>query len=676
MAVMQTRTEFPFTIREIENTWITLRDGCRLATRIWLPANAEDHPVPAILEYIPYRKNDWMALSDSERHPYFAGHGYATFRVDMRGSGDSDGILCDEYLPQEQHDALDVLHWIAEQPWCTGKVGMMGISWGGFNSLQVAACRPPELRAIITVCSTGDRYRDDIYYSGGCQLAAGMLSWASTMLAYNARPPDPAVVGDRWREMWFNRLEHTPPFIETWLSHQSRDAYWQHGSVCEDYAAIACPVYAVGGWADPYVGAVLSLLEGLKVPRKGLIGPWSHVYPFKGVPGPTIGFLQECLRWWDYWLKGIETGIMKEPQLRVWMQQSVEPRTYYSVRPGRWVAEPYWPSPNVSARSYVLNAGTIDDSPQGETQLDHRGLQTVGVDAGAVWGYASAGDLPPDQRSEDGRSLIFTSEPFPATLEMLGFPEVTLTIASDKRNALIAVRLCDVAPTGSSMLITRGLLNLSHRDSDQYPTPLNPGHRYRVTLRLRSCAYAVPAGHRLRLAISLTYWPWAWPSPEPVTLSVFAGAGCGFSLPVRASTADAELPLFGPPEAAVPLAVEKLPRSPEQHRIQQDRKTGRVDVVDERDFGRSYRILRSGIENQEWSRDTYQIVEGDPLSASARCEWTISMGRKDWRTRVETTSAMSADLEAFHVMNVLQAYERNTRVFTKTWVLKVPRLLV
>ena len=302
------KTRFPRPVRVIENEWIPLSDGCRLAARIWLPEDVEADPVPALLEYIPYRKGDNTAGPDATRHSYFAGHGYACVRVDMRGSGESDGVLLDEYSPLEQADAVEVIAWLAAQPWCTGAVGMFGISWGGFNALQVAAHRPPALKAIVTVCSTDDRYADDIHYVGGCVLGAYMLSWGSTMLALNARPPDPAVVGERWRDMWLERLEGSPPFVDTWLSHQRRDAYWKQGSVCEDYSAIECAVYAVGGWADTYTNAVLRLLAGLPGPKKGLIGPWAHQYPHDGVPGPAIGFLQECLRWWDHWLKGRGLG--------------------------------------------------------------------------------------------------------------------------------------------------------------------------------------------------------------------------------------------------------------------------------------------------------------------------------------------------------------------------------
>ena len=337
---MGVRTDFPRAVRRIDHTWIPLADGTRLAARIWLPEDAEQDPVPAILEYLPYRKGDAFARRDSYHHPYFAGYGYAGVRVDLRGTGDSDGIIEDEYLPQEQEDAIDVIAWLAEQPWCSGAVGMLGISWGGFNGLQVAARRPPALKAVISMCASDDRYADDVHYVGGCVLAVDMLPWAATMLTGNALPPDQAVVGDGWRDTWLQRIERTPPFVEAWLAHQRRDAYWRQGSVCEHYEAIDVPVYAVGGWADGYSNAIPRLIEGLPGPRKGLIGPWSHAFPQDGEPGPAIGFLQECLRWFDQHLKGIETGIMDEPRLRVWMQDHVAPATHHAQRPGRWVSEP------------------------------------------------------------------------------------------------------------------------------------------------------------------------------------------------------------------------------------------------------------------------------------------------------------------------------------------------
>ncbi|MYH59349.1 MAG: CocE/NonD family hydrolase [Boseongicola sp. SB0675_bin_26] len=288
----EVRTEFPREIREIENAWIPMPDGTRLAARIWLPVDADSDPVPAILEYLPYRKRDGTVERDHLTHPYFAGHGYAGVRVDMRGTGDSEGVCLGEYLKQEQDDCLAVIEWLAAQPWCSGKVGMIGISWGGFNGLQVAARRPEALGAVISLCSTDDRYADDIHFMGGCMLT-DKLSWGATAFSICNTPPDPAIVGDRWREMWVERLDGNGLWMLDWFRHQRRDEFYAHGSVCENYADIEVPVYAVGGWADGYTNAIFRLLEHLPGPKKGLIGPWAHKYPHFAKPGPRIGFLQD-----------------------------------------------------------------------------------------------------------------------------------------------------------------------------------------------------------------------------------------------------------------------------------------------------------------------------------------------------------------------------------------------
>ncbi|MDZ7777285.1 MAG: CocE/NonD family hydrolase [Bacteroidales bacterium] len=278
-------------IKIIENIWIPMFDGTKLAAKIWMPADAANNPVPAVFEYIPYRKRDFKAIRDHEIHGYFAQNRYAGIRVDLRGSGDSEGILRDEYLQQELDDGLEVLKWIASQPWCDGNIGMIGISWGGFNGLQLAELQPPELKAIISVASSDDRYADDVHYMGGTLLTDN-LSWASTMFAFNSCPPDPAVVGEKWKEMWLERLEGSGLWLKKWLDHQRRDDYWKHASVCENYAAIKCPVFAVSGWADGYSNTVFRLMENLKGPRKGLIGAWGHKYPHMGGPGPENQFPQ------------------------------------------------------------------------------------------------------------------------------------------------------------------------------------------------------------------------------------------------------------------------------------------------------------------------------------------------------------------------------------------------
>ncbi len=676
---MKIINRFPHAVRVIENCWIPMSDGCRLAARIWLPADAETTPVPAILEYIPYRKRDFTRARDEPMHHYFAGHGYAAVRVDLRGSGDSDGLLLDEYLKQEHDDALKVIRWIARQPWCSGAVGMMGKSWGGFNSLQVAARRPPELKAIITVCSTDDRYPDDVHYMGGCLLNEN-LTWGSVLMSYNAYPPDPELVGERWRGMWRDRLEHVVFFPDVWLEHPQRDDYWKHGSVCEDYGAITCPVYAIGGWADAYSNAVPRLLAGLKSPRKGLIGPWAHLYPHDGVPGPAIGFLQEALRWWDHWLKGADTGIMAEPMLRVWMQESVPPRPFHKQRPGRWVAETEWPSPRIAFKRYWINQGLLASAATIKTQLDFRSPQTTGLCAGEWCGFGAPGEAPPDQRGDDGCSLTFDSEPFQERMEILGAPVATLELAADRPVAFIAVRMNDVAPDGASARVTYGLLNLTHRDSHEYPEPLEPVKRYLVRAKMNDVAHAFPAGHKARLAISTSYWPIAWPAPEPVMVSLFTGESF-LDLPVRPpDPRDAALRPFESPECAAtettglrPAALKRI--------IERDRATNETVYTVSNGPGdlngaKLTRLKAIDLEVGHATLKRFRIGEEDPGNAQAEVIQKTWFRRGMWKARVETRSRFSSSAEDFVLEAELTAYEDDEQFFTRTWARRLKRELL
>jgi uncharacterized protein len=635
-------TSFPKTVRIIEHTLIPLKDGTKLAARIWLPDDAERNPVPAILEYLPYRKRDGTYERDALTHPYLAGHGYAGVRVDIRGSGESDGLLFDEYAKQEQDDGLEVIEWLAAQPWCSGAVGMMGISWGGFNALQIAARRPPALKAIVSLCSTDDRYADDAHYMGGTLLTAG-IDWASFFFGSMCLPPDPILVGESWRAMWLQRLENVPLFFERWLQHQRRDAYWKHASVCEDYRAIQCPVYAVGGWTDAYKNAIPRLLERLQVPRKGLIGPWAHAYPHFALPGPQVGFLQEMLRWWDHWLKGIDTGVMNAPMLRAWMTDSVKPASFHEVLPGRWVAEPSWPAPAiVFRRLFFSDAGLRSDA----APLTVRALcspQTVGRCSGDWVPFGRAHDQAGDQQEDDSRSLVFETQALEAPIETLGAAVVTLEVASDRPIANLAVRLCDVHPTGESLRISYGVLNLTHRDGHEMPAALTIGQRYRVRIQLNDAGSSIPAGHRIRLALSTAYWPMIWPSPEKATLSIFAGT---LDLPVRqAQATDALL-------ASLPGAESAPPERPTRCR----RGEMRIERID-----------RIGLELGTESKSHYHIEADDPLSAVAELQRTQTMARHSWQIRIDTRMRLACATDAFLLQATLRAFEGTKEVCHRQW---------
>jgi uncharacterized protein len=655
------RTEFPHKILELENIFIPLPNGIRLTARIWLPEDAEQNPVPAVLEYLPYRKNDDMAVRDSLNHRYIAGHGYAAVRVDMRGSGDSDGILQDEYTEEEITDGLGLLEWLEQQPWCTGKVGMMGISWGGFNSLQIAARRPKQLKAIMPIGFADDRYANDVHYQAGSVLASDMLPWSSIMFAFQALPPDPTNRED-WREEWLKRLEQTPPYVEAWLSHQRRDAYWKHGSVCENYSDIEIPVYAVSGWGDAYKDSVLRLLENLTSPKKALIGPWSHGFPQRSQPGPQIGFLQEMLRWWDYWLKGIDNGIMAEPMLRVWMQESVKPQTYYKEQAGRWVGELRYPTSSIEIQTLFLGETTLQNSKvTQESSRSILGAQHHGLEAGVWCAYGSPGDYPPDQRREDGLCLCFESDVINESVEILGYPEVSLELASSQPIAQVVARLCDVSPTGESLLVSRGNLNLTHRNSHEFPESLEPHKRYKINFQLGAIAHKLKAGHRWRLALSPTYWPHLWPSPKSVTLTIYSNEHSFLSLPVRGATSEVALPEFAEPEIAKPLETTELREGGRELTLINNPVTGQHTLTDSQDAGRT-KLHYNNLE-QEALMINRHIIGPDPLSAKVECEHNLLYQREAWEIRIHAFSTMTCDEENFYVTNKLEAFESDKKVF-------------
>ena len=671
---MKTITELPNEIIEEENVRIPVTDGLELAARIWRPKNSGSAPVPAILEYIPYYKRFGTAVRDERTHKYLAGHGYACVRLDIRGSGESDGVLTDEYLQSELDDGVKAIEWIAKQDWCDGNLGMMGKSWGGFNALQIAALRPEPLKAIVTVSSTDDRYADDVHHMGGTLLGDN-LSWASVMFSYNTMPPDPALVGDRWRDMWIERLEGSGLWLHTWLKHQRRDAYWRHGSVCEDYDAIRIPVFAVSGWADGYSNSVFRLMKNLKGPRKGLVGPWGHVYPHFGRPGPAIDFLGEILRWWDRWLKGRASAVEKDPMICVWLQDSVPPRPIAERQTGRWIGVSNWPDAGTDNRSFVLGTACslVDEgTPVDELPLEVQSPVTLGLFSGKWCSYATGPDLASDQRHDDGGALVFQTAPLKEDVVLLGAPAVELTLASDQPVALVAVRLSDMRPDHQVTRVTYGLLNLTHRDSRRNPEPLERGKRYRVQVPLNDVAQRFPAGHRIRLSISTVYWPLAWSPPESVQLTVWTGAS-RLILPCRTDTGNPVPEItFGEPVSSPGPRVTQIETPDHRWIVRYDlsSKLSELEVIDNRGI---FRLDDIDLTVGAHSVERYTGYLGDFTSMQGRTEWIRSLSRGDWSIRTRTRTQLSADKENFYLLAELDAYEGDARVRCLSWRETIPR---
>ena len=637
-------------MRVIDDIPIPMADGCRLAARLWLPEGAERDPLPAIVEYLPYRKGDATAIRDSVNHGYLAAHGYACLRVDMRGSGDSEGVMAGLATHGETDDGVAVIVWIAAQPWCDGAVGMLGLSWGARAALAIAARRPRALKAVVAVCAPDARFRGADDYPVGAMLAQS-LGRAAWMLAYAARPPDPAAVGVAWRAMWHRRLDAArPPLARRMVDRRPG----------ETDGEIACPVYAVGGWADPWRGVVLDLLERGHAPVMGLIGPWGHGFPHATPPGPAIDFLGESLRWWDHWLKGVATGVMDEPRLRVFIEDARPPTPHPAPRAGRWIGLARWPAPEVATRTLYLTGDGLANRPGAETTRVLRSPQTTGLDGGEQMPWFACGPAPElagDQRDDDARSALFDTAPLDRAVTILGAPAVALTLARPRGPALIAARLCDLAPDGASTLITRRLAPLPPGDAGRECAP---------TLALAPAGYRVPAGHRLRLALSNAYWPLAWPPPEATALALGLGTA-RLDLPVLAADA-ATLPPFDPPRGAAPRPARLL-REPRARRVR-DGATG-ARLVEE-DHG-LLRLDDTGLAFGSKAMQRFRIKDDDPLSAEAAYGFEHTFARANWRVRVDSRMRVTATREHFLVRSTLEAWEGERRVFRRRWRRKLAR---
>jgi putative CocE/NonD family hydrolase len=664
----------PVEIVERDPVWIPMADGMQLAATIRLPKDAERNPVPVILEYLPYRRRDGTVARDAITHNWFAAQGYAAVRLDIRGTGDSDGLMADEYMPQEQSDAVEAIAWLARQPWCNGNIGMMGISWGGFNGLQVAAHRPPALKAIITLCSTDDRFADDAHWMGGA-LVTNTMGWGATFFQYLAQPPDPAIVGDKWREMWLARLENLRLPIADWLAHQHYDEYWRQGSVREDYAAIEAAVYAIGGWADGYSNAVPRLIENLKCPKKGLIGPWGHAYPHIATPEPAIDFLNEALRWWDHWLKGRDTGIMQEPVMQVWMQDSIRPSAVLPERPGRWVPFSSWPHAAVEPDSWNLgDEGLTQGAATAARRIIDSPLET-GLNFGEWCPYSGIGELPDDQRSDDGRSVIFETAPLERPLAIIGAPRIDLDITIDDQTALLAARLQDVHPDGASLNVTYGLLNLAQRNGADAPRAFPTGRRERVRLQLNDVAHVFPVGHRIRIALSTAFWPLAWPSPRHAAVTLLT-EGSRLTLPVlRDDVALPEPQTFGPAIAEESGALTVRASGGRTRQTIEDPATGAV-VVNVHRAKSDYRVNATGTEVTHQSGESFSIIRGKPNSARIESWGDWSLSRSGWSVRTKSRLVLASTENTFELSASMDAYDGEALVISRSFNFSIPRRLV
>ena len=660
----------PETHTVVENTWIPMPDGRRLAARIWLPKGAGSYP--AILEYLPYRKRDGTAPRDETTHPVFAANGYACIRVDIAGTGDSDGLFDDEYSEQEQCDGDAVIAWVAEQHWCDGNVGMIGISWGGFNGLQLAYRQSEALKAVVSVASTVDRYADDIHYMGGCLLSDN-ANWASQMFAYQTRPLDPELRPD-WREEWIKRIENLPFMAADWLRHQTRDEFWKFGSVCEDWSAIQIPVLAITGWADSYVNAPPALAANLSTPSKALIGPWEHRYAHISKLDSS-DFHGEVLTWFDRWLKAEENGAEDLPDYRTYMQEHFNPTKENSPRQGRWIAEAEWPSPNVSERVMYLGQTGLQDAVGTGTAVVANPAHV-----GQAGGYFCPGmrfenELAGDQATDDDLSRCFDTEPLASPMEIMGRPRVKIAFTVDRPVAQIVARLCDVSPQGVSQRISYRPLNLTHYASHEAPEELVPGQRYEAEIELNECAHHLRVGHVLRLALSTSYWPIVWPTAKATCITLDL-ADCQLVLPERRVSKEIDPQNPGAAQDYPNLQVEQLRKlsGTSEHKWLED---GTLVLNTFDDYGQAKDPYHGLIVGSHVAMH-YSIHPDDPASARFESTWNFTFERDGWQVEINTTNSMSCDANNFFLHRTISASEgsEKSEAVVKEWSDAIPRGLL
>lgn len=672
------------------NVRIPMRDGLTLSANLFMPVPREpDEKFPAVLEMIPYRKGDWRYQTDHQFMTYLAQRGYVGCRLDIRGTGSSPGIAYDEYTLAETQDGYDAVEWLAAQAWCNGRVGMWGISYGGFTSIQVAMLQPPSLKAIVPMYATDDRYTDDVHYIGGCMTASELAQYAVSQIGMNAMPPKPTYTEGNWAEQWKTRLEQTPPWLIEWIRQQTDGPYWRTGSLSPHYEQITCAIFHIGGWADGYTNAVLRMQEKcINAPRKALIGPWIHSTPDWAYPGPNINWLHEMIRFFDYWLKGIDNGVMDEPGFTIFRQEYTPPEAFPAKANGVWYSEPTYPIEGARFETLFLGAGVLIAEPQQveaqrqekdgkETGIDsypHR--PTLGTRASLCWGGgAEPNGLARDLRPDEALSLTYTSEPLAGPLDVIGFPQAMLYLSSNAPVAHVVVRLTDVAPDGTSALVSTGILNLTHREGHTTPKPLQPGQVYEICVPLKATGYRFLPGHRLRLSVASAYWPVIWPSPYPAENKLYRGTAYPSRLILPIVPAKPKVPSPPPFKTSLPNLIQIGGK-------QDDQPVWEIveDVIRQSVTVRVFSGETSILPHDSWLYISEKLemtaYHHDPAHARLYNEVIYQLQEYGYDIYIRSTGTVRSIGNNFHVDIQLVVTLNGNPFFQKSWLESIPRQLV
>ena len=663
-------------VRFIRNIRIPMSDGISLSMDIHVPDSGDwqTAPRPLAFNYVPYRKDDQAPYTGTQH--VLAKNGYIGARIDCRGSGSSEGVTTDEYSEREQQDGFEAIEWIASQPWSTGRVAMFGTSYGGFTSVQVAARQPPHLSAIIPTYFTDDRYTDDCHYRGGamrCYYDIG--SYGASMIGMNAMPPYPQHVGEDWARIWEEHLENNEPYILTWLANQTDSDYWRPGSIRGRYDQIICPVFMIGGWRDGYPNPPLRTFRNLKAPKKLLIGPWNHSSPDSAIPGPRIDIHHEMIRWLDRWLKDEENGVENDPPVCVYMQRHDRPDPRRLDTSGYWRTERRFPVSRTNRTElYLSDEGALASrKPRYKSRIDTYDYDpTVGLQGG-LWSGGVPFGLPADQRPDEIHARTYTSLPLDEPLEIVGWPKATLYASSSAPVMVFVVRLCDVAPDGSSALICSGVLNGTRRKSLTDPEPMEPGRVYRLDIDLDGTAWRFDKGHRIRLAVSSADFPNLWPTPTPGTNSIHRGVRLlsRLTLPVVPTKEPEDETTFGSGSEGS-LYGSASPDKPAWEIVNDvlGERVGMRMSLKGKGSPEEGRVIENEADLELW------VSQNDPAHVSAVGRHHRAITTTDGPVTVTSTYGIRSTADAFHATIDLNVTVNGLLHHQRRWVRSFPRQLL
>ena len=648
---------------------ITVRDGIGLAADIYMPTNGVGK-FPALLEALPYRKDDLTASSHSEEYLRLASEGnFVVCRLDLRGTGSSQGVATDEYPLSELDDLADVINWLATQPWSNGRVGMFGYSYSGFNSLQAACTRPKALKAICAIYATDDRYTDDGHYMGGSLRAIDLVDYCHYMTACNLLPPVPAVFGDDWLEEWKMRFEKNQPWLLNWLEQQHDGPYWRHGSLRPDYERIECPTMIVAGWADGYRNNTFRTFEALKCEKSLLLGPWSHSSPSTSRPGPHIDLVAEMIVWFNRWLRNSDEANKKtvpsEPPIRIFIRHSTRPNPDLAMFNGEWRYEDTWPPKRLQTKVLTITGPGVD-------------VIATKSDVGAAAWNSCAGGLPwgqpDDQREDDAWSLTYEWPVDKNSIEVIGHALAKLRLAVDQPVASLSVKLCDVFPDGTSALVTRGFLNLCHRKSSTNPTALTPGKFEDITIEFEATSWVFPVGHKIRLSITGADWPNIWSPPQQFSLQVERQ-----SLELNLSVVEGQgagTPMFAPvikPDKTQALEPTTDTSLPTEWRVERD--ILRRITTARTSYGGHSSIRDAGTADELYAGEV-GVSTVDPANSWVTATTRYELAWPEATCLVEARLQMNSDTETFQVTIEVDAKLDGVEFAKRQWKRVIPRRLL